>query len=193
MKHLYLLVVIAAVLSLALSGCDVVINTPSGTSGNGPYGSSPSGTSSSGGAPHFGVQTKASGCMVRGPLQDPACTPGAIIVSATTDMICQPGYARSIRNVPVSERDQVFAEYGIASHSPGEYEVDHLVSLELGGSNEIANLWPEAASPKPGFHEKDRVENYLHSQMCSGAIPLKQAQIEIATNWLKVYNQMTGQ
>ena len=193
MKHLYLPVVIAAVLSLALSGCDVVINTPSGTSGNGPYGNGPSGTSSSGSAPNFGVQTKTSGCMVRGPLQDPACTPGAIIASATTDMICQPGYARSIRNVPVSERDQVFAEYGIASHSPGEYEVDHLVSLELGGSNDIANLWPEAASPKPGFHEKDRVENYLHSQMCSGAIPLKQAQIEIATNWLKVYNQMTGQ
>ena len=193
MKHLYLLVVIAAVLALALSGCDVVINTPSGTSGNGPYGNGPSGTSSSGSAPNFGVQTKTSGCMVRGPLQDPACTPGAIIASATTDMICQPGYARSIRNVPVSERDQVFAEYGIASHSPGEYEVDHLVSLELGGSNDIANLWPEAASPKPGFHEKDRVENYLHSQMCSGAIPLKQAQIEIATNWLKVYNQMTGQ
>lgn len=193
MKHLYLLVVITAALSLALSGCDVVINTPSGTSGNGPYGNGPSGTSSSGSAPNFGVQTKTSGCMVRGPLQDPACTPGAIIASATTDMICQPGYARSIRNVPVSERDQVFAEYGIASHSPGEYEVDHLVSLELGGSNDIANLWPEAASPKPGFHEKDRVENYLHSQMCSGAIPLKQAQIEIATNWLKVYNQMTGQ
>lgn len=59
-----------------------------------------------------------------------------------------------------------------------------------GGSNNIANLWPEAASPKPGFHEKDQIENYLHDQVCSGAIPLKQAQIEIATNWLAVYNRM---
>ena len=198
MKYLYLLVVITAVLSLALSGCDVVINTPSGTSGNGPYGSGPSGTSSSGngssgGAPHFGVQTKTSGCMVRGPLQDSACTPGAIIASATKDVICQPGYARSVRNVPTSEKDQVYAEYDIASHSPGEYEVDHLVSLELGGSNDIANLWPEAAFPKPGFHEKDKVENYLHDQVCSGAISLQQAQIGIATNWLKVYNQMPQQ
>ncbi len=49
---------------------------------------------------------------------------------------------------------------------------------------------PELASPKPGFHEKDKVENYLHDQVCSGAIDLKQAQIEIATNWLNVYNQM---
>ena len=92
--------------------------------------------------------------------------------------------------MPTSEKDQVYAEYGIASRSPGEYEVDHLVSLELGGSNSIANLWPEAASPKPGFHEKDKVENYLHNQMCSGAVSLQQAQIEIATNWLNVYNQM---
>ena len=193
MKYLNMLVVIAAVLSLALSGCNVVINTPSGTSGNGPYGSGPSGSGTAGGAPHFGVQTKTSGCLVRGPLQDPDCTPGAIIATATTDMICQPGYARSVRNVPTSEKDQVFAEYSIASHSPGEYEVDHLVSLELGGSNDIANLWPEAASPKPGFHEKDKVENYLHSQVCSGAIPLQQAQIKIATNWLTVYNQMPQQ
>lgn len=80
--------------------------------------------------------------------------------------------------------------YGITSHRPGQYEVDHLVSLQLGGSNDIANLWPEAASPKPGFHEKDRVENYLHDQVCSGAISLSQAQAEIATNWLNVYNRM---
>jgi len=198
MKYLYALVIIATVLSLALSGCNVVINVPNSSSGNNPSGNNPSGNNPAGnapssGAPHFGVQTKTSGCTVRGPLQDPDCTPGAIISTATTDQICQPGYSRSVRNVPVSEKDQVYAEYGIASHSPGEYEVDHLVSLELGGSNDIANLWPEAASPTPGFHQKDMVENYLHAQVCSGAVPLKEAQIEIATDWLKVYHQMTGQ
>jgi len=53
----------------------------------------------------------------------------------------------------------VYGEYGIATHRPYQYEVDHLISLELGGSNAIANLWPEAALPKPGFHQKDAVEN----------------------------------
>jgi hypothetical protein len=62
--------------------------------------------------------------------------------------------------------------------------------LELGGSNDLANLWPEAASPTPGFHQKDQVENYLHDQVCSGAMTLKDAQNEIATNWLVVYNRM---
>jgi hypothetical protein len=67
----------------------------------------------------------------------------------------------------------------------GQYEVDHLVSLELGGSNDIAKLWPQAAEPRPGFREKDRYENFLHDQPCSGAISLIEAQRRIADNWLK--------
>jgi hypothetical protein len=68
--------------------------------------------------------------------------------------------------------------------TPGAYEVDHLVSLELGGSNGIANLWPEAAEPRPGFHEKDRYENYLHAEVCAGRMPLQEAQRRIADNCL---------
>jgi hypothetical protein len=138
----------------------------------------------------WGKQTKTSGCLVNGALSDQACTPGDIFPDATTDKICQSGYASSVRNVPESEKNKVYAEYGIASHTPGQYEVDHLVSLELGGSNDISNLWPEAASPKPGFHEKDKVENYLHDQVCAGKISLQDAQLQIATNWLDIYNNM---
>jgi hypothetical protein len=87
----------------------------------------------------------------------------------------------------------VYDEYGITHHSPGEYEVDHLISLELGGSNDISNLWPEAASPTPGFHQKDQVENYLHDQVCNSQISLAQAQHEIATNWLQVYQSLPSQ
>jgi hypothetical protein len=139
---------------------------------------------------HLGQRTKTSGCVVNGKLPDGACTPGAIIATATKAQICQAGYAKDTRNVPTAEKDAVYAEYGVRSHKTSEYEVDHLISLELGGSNDIANLWPEAAAPRPGFHEKDQVENYLHDQVCVGAISLDQAQIQIATNWLAVYDQM---
>jgi hypothetical protein len=182
MKCARLLGIIAA-LTLILSGCTLTVSTP-------PAGTSTQSTNPSSREPNWGVQTKTSGCMAHDGLQDFACTPGAIFTNAAKDVICQPGYARTVRNVPQSEKNQVYAEYGITSHLPGQYEVDHLVSLELGGSNDIANLWPEAASPTPGFHQKDSVENYLHSQVCSGAVSLKEAQIEIATNWLAVYNQM---
>ncbi len=163
-----------------LASCD--LSTVTSTTGAG-----------STGAHQFGVQTKTSGCAASGGLPDSACTPGAIFTDATKDKICQSGYASSVRNVPTSEKDQAYEEYGIASHSSGQYEVDHLVSLELGGSNDIANLWPELASPTPGFHQKDQVENYLHDQICLGAISLATAQQEIATNWLAVYHSMPSQ
>ncbi len=144
----------------------------------------------SSGPAQFGSQTKTSGCQAVNGLPDSACTPGAVFAGVTTQQICQSGYSSSVRNVPTEEKDQVYAEYGIVSHTSGQYEVDHLISLELGGSNDISNLWPEAAEPRPGFHEKDQAENYLHDQVCSGQISLAQAQQEIATNWLSVYNQM---
>ena len=141
---------------------------------------------------NLGNRTKTSGCIANGNLPDAACTPGAVFPNATQEQICTPGYSQSVRDVTTAEKNQVFAEYGVTERSLGEYEVDHLVSLELGGSNDLANLWPETAEPKPGFHEKDKVEDYLHDQVCSGATSLQQAQAEISTDWMKVYQQMPG-
>ena len=68
-----------------------------------------------------------------------------------------------------------------------------MIPLELGGDNVIANLWPEAAEPRPGFHQKDKVENYLHRQVCAGAMSLTDAQRQIATDWIAVWKQIEGQ
>ena len=47
-------------------------------------------------------------------------------------------------NVPESLKRAVYDEYGIASHVPGSYEVDHLVPLELGGSKASPTRgWPQ--------------------------------------------------
>ena len=133
-------------------------------------------------------QTKTSGCIAVNTLPDSACTPGAVF-NVTVKQICKSGYSKSVRDVSTKVKNQVFKEYGVKSHPIGTYEVDHLISLELGGSNDISNLWPEAAKPTPGFHEKDKVENYLHKQVCLGAISLAEAQRLIATGWLTVYRQ----
>lgn len=155
-------------------------SAPSGTAG-----ASLPGTASPLG---IGRRTKTSGCVSRDALPDPACTPGAIFPSATKDQICTPGYSQNVRDVPEAEKNEVYAEYGVTHHGAGEYEVDHLISLELGGSNDIANLWPEPAEPRPGFHEKDQVENRLHDLVCRGAMPLSEAQARIATNWRAFYD-----
>ncbi len=128
-------------------------------------------------------------CRVRGALPDPTCTPGAVFNTATKAQICVSGYSTTVRDVPQSLWNKVFAEYGITVHSGATYEVDHLIPLEIGGSNDIKNLWPEAASPTPGFHDKDRLENYLHRVVCSGSMSLSEAQKEIATDWLGTFKK----
>jgi hypothetical protein len=88
-------------------------------------------------------------------------------------------------------KQQLMGAYGFAGRDPSAYELDHLISLELGGApRDPANLWPEASDPRPGFHEKDQAENYLHKQVCSGAMSLRQAQSAIATDWRTVYRQL---
>ena len=132
------------------------------------------------------VRIAASGCR-RGRLPDRRCTPGATF-NVGASQVCVSGYSQRVRHVPESEKRQVYAEYGIRSHSSGQYEVDHLIPLELGGSNNIRNLWTEAANPRPGFHEKDRLENTLHRLACAGRLSLRKAQSLITNNWIAAFN-----
>ena len=151
MKKCLFVLTLLAFVAFAVGSCDVTI------SANGPAWTATSTGGAvplSGGTAHLDKQTKTSGCVAHGGLPDSACTPGAIFAYATVQEICTPGYSRSVRNVPYSEKDQAYAEYGIQSHYPGQYEVDHLVPLELAGSNDIANLWPEAPIPRQVFTKK---------------------------------------
>ena len=122
-----------------------------------------------------------------GQLPDPHCTPGsvdpAITQASIGSTICRSGYTAKVRP-PSSETtkakyDVAYPAYGIPSGDTSE--LDHLVSLELGGSNDITNLWPEVGSlPNP----KDKVENALHRAVCEGKVSLRAAQQAIATNWM---------
>ena len=128
---------------------------------------------------------------------DPIRTPGLpnpqITQSNVEETICNPDWDKTAFRPASSYTTRLKREQMQAWGLPGttsDYEEDHFISLELGGSNDISNLWPEAANPKPGFHEKDQVENYLHEQVCAGSISLLDAQTEISTNWLTIYNEM---
>jgi len=101
-------------------------------------------------------------------LPDRRCSPGAIYTRLIKPVICSASFhTSSVRNVPDSEKHRVEVEYGMAPKAYGRtLEIDHIVSLELGGSNDIANLYPEKA---PGYRVKDKLENKLHRLVCSGA------------------------
>ena len=123
---------------------------------------------------------------------DPVKTPGDVL---TTDpnTVCAKGYTKTVRNVPEKLKEQVYSDYGITSRKYGEYEIDHLVSLELGGSNLEKNLWPQSYETQPlNAHIKDRLEHKLHDLVCSGQLDLMQAQQEIANNWIEAYEKYIG-
>jgi hypothetical protein len=80
---------------------------------------------------------------------DPKLTPGAVFPNATVEEITQKGYANrlngGVRHVPATVKRRVFIAYfGREPGMQGHYEIDHLISLELGGSNDPKNLWPES-------------------------------------------------
>ena len=133
----------------------------------------------------YGVQTKTSHCTVS-VLPDSACSPGAV---STTDIktICKVGYTNTVRNVTDTLKKKVFKEYDIDWKNRGDYEVDHIISLELGGSNDITNLYPESYLITNGARMKDKFENYLHKQVCNGSMTIEEAQKEISSNWLQYY------
>src|SRR3989338_2605017 len=138
------------------------------------------------------VRTKTFNCIINGSLPDPQCTPGAVFPNVTREQICVKGYTKTVRAVSVLLKKKVYRSYGVAYPPPfGSYEADHFIPLALGGNNDIANLFPEAAEPRPGFQEKDLVESYLYEQVCLGNISLSSAQRAISVNWLDVYNNLS--
>lgn len=122
-------------------------------------------------------------------LPDLQKTPGVAFKDVTAEDVCVRGYAGKVRNVPSSLKRQVFLNYGIRTHKPGEYEVDHLVSLELGGRNDIENLWPQPYAGTWNAHMKDALENKLHRMVCEGTITLEEAQKAISENWIEAYEK----
>ena len=123
-------------------------------------------------------------------LPDRSLTPG-VVLTTSTGRVCTSGYASSVRDVPGSESDAVYARYGVV-HVPYAHEVDHLVSLELGGSNAIGNLWPEPYAGRWGARTKDVLENRLHDLVCSGQLGLRRAQRLEATDWVAAYRRFVG-
>jgi hypothetical protein len=162
-------------------------------------GSTSSGTGASSTAPTLGqtvvitARSKSSGCT-RGSRPDNRCSPGAYYSGLTRAVICSSGFRTStIRNVPQSEKYAVEIEYGMTARLYGRtIEIDHLISLELGGSNNIANIFPEPGSGSASYHVKDVLENRLHAMVCARQITLAAARQGIATNWEALYRRVYG-
>lgn len=133
----------------------------------------------------------------------PGMTNPDINSSNMSQNICNPHWSTSSIRPSTSYtgpiKVQALAAYNArfgTTYKLADGELDHLISIELGGNpTSVENLWFEpyvttVSGKVIGAHQKDLVENYLHKQVCSGAMSLDVAQDLIVNSWYQVYLDM---
>jgi hypothetical protein len=131
-----------------------------------------------------------------GDLPNPHLTTGAVDPSLTKVRLCASTFRTSrFRNVSIADKRKVYAAYRMhAKAPPCKCEVDHLIPIEIGGSNNAANLWPQSYNTKPwNAHVKDTLENKLHHLVCSNHMSLPDAQRCIVTDWITCWHRINAQ
>jgi hypothetical protein len=110
-------------------------------------------------------------------------TPGALCTPSNPDFT---GYryaahvAYCKRNVSHQEKLQVAQAYGVPESEWGNYEFDHLIPLNAGGSSQPENLWPQ---PLAEAHEKDKVEQQTFDGLNNGSLTQDQA-VKMIWDWI---------
>jgi 5-methylcytosine-specific restriction endonuclease McrA len=114
-------------------------------------------------------------------LPDPVLTPGEVRTSAATD-VCGDRRTRQFRHWSRARDDRILAEYGLPTGPHPDFEVDHLIPLDLGGADDDRNLWPEprrSIEREWNAERKDLLEWKLADLVCSGRLDLTVAPCKI--------------
>jgi hypothetical protein len=125
-------------------------------------------------------------------LPDRRVTPGLADPALTKERLCASSFRTgTVRLVTEKQKRDVCAAYGQKDCPGAGFEIDHLISIELGGSNDSHNLWPQPVDVPGviGYHTKDVVENRAHAEVCNGTLTLREAQIGISTDWYRFAQQ----
>jgi hypothetical protein len=84
----------------------------------------------------------------------------------------------------------------LGTSSARRLEIDHLIAISLGGSNDIKNLWPRSLDETKPLNAKlkDRLERRLHVLACiDKKVSLHDAQEAISRDWIAAYRKYIGE
>ena len=116
-------------------------------------------------------------------------TPGDVRPVRLED-VCETGDADLDPAVPAPIQQAVFREYGMDAAASDGFQIDYLVSPQLGGTDSIQNLWPEPYGTTVwNARAKDALEQRLQQMVCTGQIDLAAAQREIRIDWIAAYKK----
>lgn len=138
----------------------------------------------------FQVQTPAlfTNCVGKSTMPDLACTPGALVPHVLRGDLCKRGYTSSVKAVTSKTKDAIFAAYNIPENIQNNYTIDRFVAVALGGSNDMANLWPQLVKGERSASHKNRVESFLYDQLCAGKLSMQEVQELGSRQWVMVYD-----
>ncbi len=132
-------------------------------------------------------------------LPNPTLTPGAVNTRVTQanihSTICVPGYSSSVRPsesyTEALKFRQLDSGYNLGGDTrASDYEEDHLIPLEVGGSpTSVKNLWPEPWKTTWNAGRKDTLENAMHRLVCNGSVTLAAARKVFSSNWISGYEK----
>lgn len=127
----------------------------------------------------------------------PGATNPAVTQANIKTTICVAGWserARPLLSYTSPIKRQLMKLAGVPLSQSKNYELDHDISIEIGGSpTDLKNLWLQSYVTKPwNAHVKDKLEDRLHTLVCSGKITLEEAQRSISSNWIDAYHKYVG-
>jgi|HubBroStandDraft_6_1064221.scaffolds.fasta_scaffold01743_16 hypothetical protein len=151
----------------------------------------------------LGLLSCGAGKTLADDIPDAGKTPGLARAGLSKAKICAIKWGKDERHVTAAMKEQVFSLYGYSGYQDKRCvpdangktcEVDHLISREVGGADEVSNLWPQAYGSTPwNAHLKDKLENRLHVELCKGNITLQEARDSLTNDWRIAYRKYYGE
>lgn len=126
----------------------------------------------------LGANTRAEDLL----LPNPKLTPGKIVRRD-----------KDQHGVSAGMEQKVFKRYRIPWSRRGEFKIDHLIPVELGGADSVENLWPQNLTVKPyGVERKELLTRCLQLRIAEGRITLAQAQTAMQEDWIDAFIDYLG-
>jgi hypothetical protein len=126
-----------------------------------------------------------------GPKPKATLTPGETR-PITMAEVCRSEAEAITPNVTEETRRAVFAAYGIDPARRSEFEVDYLITPDLGGAESVRNMWPQPYSTRWNARVKDQLEQRLHQLVCEKKLDLATAQHDMALDWIGAWKKYVG-
>jgi hypothetical protein len=112
-------------------------------------------------------------------------TPGDVLTD-DLETICVSGYSSTVRNVTTVMKRQVYKDYG-KTYGVDKYDVEHLVALSIGGSNDYSNLW---LIDDELHKNKTRLDRWLKTGICNGEYNITEIHQKVSNDWYSLYKEI---